>query len=367
MSTVRKILPDIRSCYNTLPSMLRKYDQYARQDCFNGNTVSEFETWRQEARESLRGLLGLEKMETCPLNPVTEEAVMLPGNILREHVRIQVEPDVWMPMYILIPERASASSRPFICPPGHNGAGKYTVAGVSGYSAIEERIREYGYDYGYQLARLGYVAVCPDCRGFGERRESLEDALHPELGLKGDCYWLAHMGEPLGIPVAGMLAWDLTRVIDYLFLRGEWDAENCGCIGFSGGGMQTLMVSALDQRIKVVIISGYLYGYKDALLTLNRNCSCNYVPHLWEHFDMGDIASLIAPRPFWIQSGKDDRLNGLTGIENAIRQVEIIRGAYRLFGAEERLIHEICDGGHRWNGENLEKNLNKLVQNSYID
>ena len=49
--------------------------------------------------------------------------------------------------------------------------------------------------------------------------------------------------------------------------------------------------------ILTAAISGYMYGYRDALLTLNNNCSCNYVTHLWEHLDMGDIASLIAPRP----------------------------------------------------------------------
>ena len=67
------------------------------------------------------------------------------------------------------------------------------------------------------------MAVCPDCRGFGERREDLEDTKDAATAMKGDCYRLAHMGEPLGIPVAGMLAWDLMRVVDYLMERGEWD------------------------------------------------------------------------------------------------------------------------------------------------
>ncbi len=360
MSDRQKSLPDIRECYPILPSMLRKYDKFGRRDRFTGETAEDFRQWGEKAKKVLWGLLGLDKMESCPLDPVTDEVVMLPGDIRREHLRIQVEPEVWMPMYILIPAGASLKSRPFLCPPGHNGAGKYSVAGLREYGTVKERIELYRYDYGYQLARLGYVAVCPDCRGFGERREEREDAFHPELGMKGDCYWLAHMGEPLGIPVAGMLAWDLMRAVDYLYWRGEWDGARCGCLGFSGGGMQALMASALDERIRLVVISGYLYGYKDALLRLNRNCSCNYVPHLWEHWDMGDIASLIAPRPFWIQSGKEDRLNGPRGIDNVTEQVEIIRRAYRLFGAEDRLLHEICPGGHRWNGENLERNLEKL-------
>ena len=65
------------------------------------------------------------------------------------------------------------------------------------------------------------------------------------------------MGEPLGIPVAGMLVWDLMRLIDYLELRGEWDMEHLGCLGFSGGGMQTLYLAALDERVQYAVISGY--------------------------------------------------------------------------------------------------------------
>lgn len=351
-------LPKIEACYGSLSSMLRKFDRFARQDCFRGQSVEEFEEWREKTRRLLFGLLGLEKMEECDLHPITmEKAVTLPDGIRREHIRIQTEPDIWMTMYLLIPADADPNTRLFLCPPGHNGAGKYTVAGLGEYGAIKEKIEQYQYDYGMQLAKKGFVAVCPDCRGFGERREEVADAKDPVLGLKGDCYWLAHMGEPLGIPAAGMLVWDLMRLIDYLELRNEWDTEHIGCLGFSGGGMQTLYLAALDERIQYAVISGYMYGFRDALLTLNRNCSCNYIPHLWEHLDMGDIASLIAPRPLVIQSCRQDRLNGPRGIVNAVEQAAVIEKAYRLCHAERLPLHDICEGGHQWHGERLDMYL----------
>lgn len=351
-------LPKIEACYGSLSSMLRKFDRFARQDCFRGQSVEEFEEWREKTRGLLSGLLGLEKMEECDLHPITmEKAVTLPDGIRREHIRIQTEPDIWMTMYLLIPADADPNTRLFLCPPGHNGAGKYTVAGLGEYGAIKEKIEQYQYDYGMQLAKKGFVAVCPDCRGFGERREEVADAKDPVLGLKGDCYWLAHMGEPLGIPVAGMLVWDLMRLIDYLELRNEWDTEHIGCLGFSGGGMQTLYLAALDERIQYAVISGYMYGFRDALLTLNRNCSCNYIPHLWEHLDMGDIASLIAPRLLVIQSCRQDRLNGPRGIVNAVEQAAVIEKAYRLCHAEKLPLHDICEGGHQWHGERLDMYL----------
>lgn len=361
MTNEKNDLPKINTCYKTLPSMLRKFDKYARKDRFTGHTKEEFELWRKKTLGWLKEILGFEKMEKSSLHPVTEEITILPGEIRQEHIRIQVEPDVWMPMFILIPPDAGSRTRPFLCPPGHNGAGKYTVAGVRGYSAVEEKTRQYHYDYGLQLAKLGYVAVCPDSRGFGERREKLESTWNPMTDLKGDCWILAHMGEPLGIPVAGMLTWDLMRAIDYLEQRGEWDSSHVGCLGFSGGGMQTMWLSALDDRVKLAVISGYLYGYRDSLLTMNENCSCNYVPHLWEHLDMGDIAGLIAPRPFLIQSCLDDRLNGLRGIVNVLEQVDTVRRIYKLYNAEDNLLHEICEGSHQWHGEHLNEHLEYLI------
>lgn len=355
-------LPPIREVYPTLPSLLRKFDRYARQDAFSGQTRPEFLLWQEKMKSLLWDLLGLAKMEPCPLDPVKTESAALPGGIVRERWTIQTEPQVTLPFYVLIPPDAGASTRPFLCPPGHGGAGKATVAGLREYAAVSERIDFYNYDYGLQLCRLGYVALCPDARGFGERREELGLTQALPGALTGDCYRLARMGEPLGIPVAGMLTWDLMRLLDYVALRGEWDSTHVSCLGFSGGGMQTLWLSALDERVSLAVISGYLYGYRDALLTLNENCSCNYVPHLWEHLDMGDIASLIAPRPLLVQSCRGDRLNGPRGLVNVSEQMEIVRAAYDRLNASQNLIHDVCEGPHRWHDEHLRAHLNTLTQ-----
>lgn len=354
-------LPPIAETYASLPSLLRKYDRYARQMRFTGGDREAFLSWQREARTKLHTLLGLEKMENCPLEPRCTESVTLPDGIRRERWTIQTEPLVTMPFYLLIPQGADRTTRPFLCPPGHGGAGKYSVAGMREYAAVAERIDFYNYDYGIQLARLGYVALCPDCRGFGERREESGDTVTLPGALTGDCQRLARMGEPLGIPVLGMLVWDLMRAADYLAQRGEWDYNNISCLGFSGGGMQTLFLTALDERIRLAVMSGYFYGYRDSLLRQSWNCSCNYIPHLWEYFDMGDIASLIAPRPLLIQSCREDRQNGPRGLENVLEQVDILKRGYRLLDAEGRLIHEICDGGHRWHGEHLQAYLEYLT------
>lgn len=396
---VREV-PEISRIYPTLPSMLRKYARYGRQDYFQGQRAEEFMAWQMRSRATLWELLGLEKMDDCALEAEIDEVERLHTEtdeiIDRYHILLRTEPDITLSAYLLVPTSANAGTPVFLCPPGHNGAGKYTVAGVRGTRAIEESIEKYNYDFGWQLARLGYVAFCPDVRGFGERREMLEDTRELPLAMKGDCYWLAHMGEPIGIPVLSMLSWDLMRCVDFLqeytiTKEGElklqkngvaeertsmcatrtsekwhehlstpkpadsehavsedacWNPDRIIAFGFSGGAMQSLYLSALDERIHAAFLSGYMYGFRDSLLRMNRNCSCNYVPHLMEHFDMGDIASLIAPRRLMIQSCREDRLAGVRGLTNVQEQVDIIRANYAVSGNTENVQQDIEDGPH---------------------
>lgn len=374
---VREV-PEISKIYPTLPSMLRKYARYGRQDDFRGKTSEEFRTWQMRSRATLRELLGLEKMDDCALEAEIDEVERLHTEtdeiIDRYHILLRTEPDITLSAYLLVSMSANAGTPIFLCPPGHNGAGKYTVAGVRGARAIEESIEKYNYDFGWQLARLGYVAFCPDVRGFGERREILEDTRELPLAMKGDCYWLAHMGEPIGIPVLGMHSWDLMRCVDFLKeytitkdgkLRHltdgahtdseatRWNPERIIAFGFSGGAMQSLYLSALDERIHATFLSGYMYGFRDSLLQMNRNCSCNYVPHLMEHFDMGDIASLIAPRRLMIQSCREDRLAGARGLTNVQEQVDIIRANYAVTGNVEHVQQDIEDGPHHLDTRHL--------------
>lgn len=359
---MERMIP-IAKQYRSLPNMEKKFDRFARQRYFNGNTKLEFEAWKKTTKEHLWELLGMQYMEKCELMPVIEECVTMEDGITREKVIIQTEPDVWMPMYVLIPpyeKRANPEHEKmscFIAPCGHQGAGKYSIAGLSEYGLIQERIQKFQYDYGLQMAKRGFVTICPDARGFGERRDDKYDDMTDQGNIGCSCYQLAHMAEPLGETVCGMNTWDLIRLIDYIEQRNEWRLDNLGCIGFSGGGMQTLWLAALDERIKQLIISGYFYGYKDSLLILNGNCNCNYIPHLWEYYDMGDIASLIAPRPVMIQSCREDHLNGPRGLDNVYEQLKILKKAYAFYEKEDKILHDIEEGGHSWHEEGLNAGL----------
>jgi len=313
--------------------------------CPNCYSYADWESWKATTTAKLRSLIGYDTMASAPLAPRVTEQVDL-GDHVRERIEIDTEPGVTMPLYALIPKGAQPPYPVVIAPHGHGGGGKAAVAGIRDDPQVAQAIDVYNYAYGLSFVRAGFITFCPDARGFGERRE----ALAADDVLASSCQWINNMALPLGQTVTGMWTWDLHRLIDYVETREDCDAQRLGCAGLSGGGLQTLWAAALDERIRCAVISGYMYGYRQSLLDKHGNCSCNYIPHLWEYVDMGDIGALIAPRPTLIESGDADDLNGADGLENVRSQIDIMRRSYDILGCPENLAHKVFHGPHRWGG-----------------
>jgi dienelactone hydrolase len=301
--------------------------------------------WQRKARAKLHDLLGLKLMKPAPARPRMTESVDC-GDYTREHWLIDTQRDITMPFYLLRSKGAAGRLPAVLCPHGHCAGGKIATAGVAETDQMRQLIQEFNYDYGVQFARAGFLAFCPDARGFGERRDP--DGINNPLG--STCHQLDMMGAPLGIPVAGMWIFDLMRLIDHIQTRKDARRGPVGCAGLSGGGLQTLYLSAVDTRVACAVVSGYFYGARESLLHQPGNCPCNIIPHMWESFDLGDLGALIAPRPLLIETGDVDGLNGASGLKNVRSQVAIARKAYRAHKAQHKLCHDVFEGPHRWNG-----------------
>ena len=347
-------LPEGR--YYTVSEYFRKkYHAVSRQMGLKAETVEEYEVWKNGLRAELKKLLGLDRMRSCQLNAEISGEAKKEG-YRRQRVVLQTEPGVFMPLFVLIPDdMAQGERRPaVIAAHGHQSAGKLSIAGIDDIPAVAEVISRFNYAYGVEFVKKGFVVFCPDARGFGERREGVSQGDSGEALLNSSCFQLNNMAVPLGQTVTGMWVWDLMRLIDYISERPECDAEKIGCAGLSGGGLQSLWLAALDDRVKCAGTSGYFYGYRQSLLEMPNGCSCNYIPHLWEKVDMGDLGALIAPRPFFVETGDKDDLNGEGELENVYPQVEIAKKAYTLFGKEENLFHHVFAAGHRWSGKGVD-------------
>lgn len=300
--------------------------------------------WQRRARRMLTRLIGLDRMEGCP--PKARKLGSTDcGDHFRERWLMDTQPLVQMPFYILRPTGSAGRRLPaVICPNGHLGGGASSVAGYAVSPAVEKAMADFNYAYGVDFVRAGFLAVCPEARGMGQRSE--KEIRHDIL--QESCHHLQLMGLPLGFTVAGMWTFDLMRLVDHLVGWSDVDATAVGCAGFSGGGGQTLLLAALDKRIRAAIVSGYFFGQRESFLEHPFHCDCIAVPHMWEHFDLGDIGAMIARRPLLVQSGNSDPLNGASGLRNVQSQIKIVRRAWRTAGAPERFEHHIHAGGHQW-------------------
>ena len=346
----------IEKYYSSLNHILDLYDQEGRQFALKTTSIPEFKVWKRKVRRKLREITGINRMMDCALQPTLLESTALATH-RREKWIIQTEPKVWMPFYVLIPHSLDANKKvpAIIAPHGHHSAGKFATAGRTDIPAVKDTIENYHYDYGVKFCEEGYVVFCPDARGFGERREFLngtittEDELDEEFFLGDSCAILNRKAMALGQSLAGMWTWDLMRLIDYIETRHNCESNRICCAGLSGGGLQTLWLAALDDRVKCTVISGNYFGLKDSTLYLTR-CACSYVPRLSEYVDTGDMGALIAPRALLIESGTEDVMSGPRGLANGTEQVIITRDAYELLGVKERLYHHVFEDRHRWDG-----------------
>ena len=337
--------------FTTRQYLSKHYSEKSRKMGLSAENLLEYELWKTQLRIKLKELLGMNSMVSCALTPKIVESEKFPG-YRRDKVIIQTEPEVWMPLYILIPDGIEPTEkRPcVIAPHGHGGGGKYSIVGRTDIPGIAESIKKYNYDYGLKFVMQGYVVFCSDARGSGERREAMHQGEELQALMSTSCNHINNAAISIGQTLAGMMTWDLMRLIDYVETLSYCDSSKIACCGFSGGGLQALWLSALEDRITCCVVSGYFYSFKDSLLNTHL-CGCNFVPRLWEFIELGDLGALIAPSPLLIESGTVDSLNGQRGFVDAIEQVEITKKAYMLHHSENNLYHHIFQGPHMWNGE----------------
>jgi hypothetical protein len=132
------------------------------------------------------------------------------------------------------------------------------------------------------------------------------------------------------------------RAIDYLGTRPEVDSARIATLGASGGGTTSLLTGAVDQRVKVAVVSAYFNTFRDSIVSISH-CPDNYVPGLLQDMEMYDLSGLVAPRALFVESGRNDRIFPIAGSQTA---AEKARAIYRSFGVPDRFGYEIHEGAH---------------------
>ena len=150
----------------------------------------------------------------------------------------------------------------------------------------------------------------------------------------------------LGHTMVGWRVYDAIRSYDYLSTRPDVDMERLGIMGISGGGTTSFYTAALDQRVKVAVVSGYFNTFKDSILSISH-CIDNYIPNVLKYAEMYDIAGLIAPRALFVESGTEDTIFPIDATRSSY---EYAKEIFKIFNAEDKLDIEIFEAGHSFYG-----------------
>ena len=102
------------------------------------------------------------------------------------------------------------------------------------------------------FARQGMVAF----RTTWSDTTTVDQFVHREIGGRREALW--------GIGALSLQLWNSIRVVDFLASLADVDAERIGCTGASGGGTQTFLLMAVDERVKaaapVNMVSAFMQG-----------------------------------------------------------------------------------------------------------
>jgi hypothetical protein len=180
------------------------------------------------------------------------------------------------------------------------------------------------------LARQGFVVLTYDMIGFNDSRQ-----LSHSFGGPRESLW--------GLTLAGLQIWNGIRSLDFLESLPEVDRGRIGCTGASGGGTQTFLIAAVDDRVRVAapvnMISLHMQG----------GCLCENPPGLRLDTDNVELAAIIAPRPLLMVSATGDWTSETMQLEHPE-----MRRFYALFEAEDRVHAVQMQAAHNYNRQSRE-------------
>jgi dienelactone hydrolase len=192
------------------------------------------------------------------------------------------------------------------------------------------------------FARQGMIAFSYDMVGFNDTHFPLPS------GYKHDSktFYAAHRhfatntAVPMlwNINLMGLQLWNSIRAVDFLRELYDVDKLRIGCTGASGGGTQTFMLGAVDDRIAadapVVMVSHIMQG----------GCGCENMPGLRVEFSNMEIAAAFAPRPQIMVGASGDWTKTMMTVEGPA-----VESVYKLFDAADRLRYVRFESVHNYN------------------
>ncbi|MGV3663952.1 MAG: acetylxylan esterase [Prosthecobacter sp.] len=277
------------------------------------SSLSEWDTRKEEVRRRILVAEGLWPMPTkTPLNAVIHGKIERDGYTV-EKVYFESCPGFFVTGSLYRPTNPKGKVPGVMFAHGHWQDARLSLAEpdklraeiAAGGERFEKGGRSIFQSLCVQLARMGCVVWQWDMLSDSDSKQLSREIVHtfakqrPEASTKENWGLYSAQAESHLQSIMGLQTWNAVRGLDFMLSLPEVDPQRTAITGASGGGTQTMLLAAIDDRIKLsfpcVMVSTAMQG----------GCTCENASLLRIGTGNVEFAGLFAPKPQGMNTAND--------------------------------------------------------------
>jgi hypothetical protein len=296
------------------------------------DTKMEWDTYRVGLKNEIIKKTGALVNQKLPLNLKETGSLQMKGFTIK-NIAFQTRPGVYATANLYIPD-GSGKFPGVIIMMGHSPNGRF----YDNYQSV-----------GITLALNGYVGLCIDPWGAGERT-----TVHGVFEDHGDENNLGAALMDIRETLMGLQITDNIRGVDLICSLPYVDHENIGATGSSGGGNQTMWLTAMDERVKAavpVVSAGTFEAY-----IMGSPCICEVLVDGLTFTEEAAVLALVAPRAIKMCNHNQDA-NAAFNPREMKRSYTNAKPVFRMLGVESNIAYDTFNLTHGYWPEDRETML----------
>ncbi|MEI7700046.1 MAG: acetylxylan esterase [Planctomycetia bacterium] len=315
------------------------------------SSLAEWKVRKEHVSRQIRVACGLWPMPERPEIKATVHGRVEREDYTVDRVYFESSPGLLVTGSLYLPKNATGRLPTILSPHGHWLNGRFHDHGdaqiekelasggetdkVGGRHPLQARC--------VQLARMGCMVFIYDMIGYADGSSLTQELAHGFAKQRPGLSSTEHFGlfsaqsELRSLNAMGLQTWNSIRALDWISSRPDCDTARIGVTGASGGGTQTFILTALDERVTAafpaVMVSTAMQG----------GCTCENASYLRIETGNIEFAAMAAPRPI-AMTGADDWT-----VDIETKGLPELKKLYAMFGVPDNVDAKYLKFPHNYN------------------